>query len=363
MPPSKIPCLQCPTLVSKTNITHLCRTCYLVYRRQSKPSSSASSRCLGSPPLPSSKLIAFAPGPTPTPHRKPSVQIPPSTTRTPRSANPSVFQPRRLSHHLNFFDHLPPDLLLYLSKYLHLQMATYLLDEQFANRVKKAYANLGQLSCLTSRLFPLSNKIYTGVGKMAWSINQIRCIFDSYVCGVNPTRLKKPATHYYYGRDSDVASAHSQIEYIGTQRAGRKKARSFPEECVASVRVAILDLQTINQIIAGFSKTEVQKLPVSSTKGLGKVFPKYLKDFQGWLIRIQPYLADDPVPTKCSHSPYSSPTGPRLYMNQMTGLEIFKCYEPELRKAFGLPPSSDPPPTRPVDLIPFLPFQPTDYPQ
>ena len=361
MPPSKIPCLQCPTLVSKKNITHLCRPCYLVYRRKSKPCSPASSRCFGPPLVPSSELILFAPAPTPTPYGKQLGQIRPSTTTRPRSTNPSVFQPRRLSHHLNFFDHLPPDLLLYLSKYLHLQMASYLLDEEFANRVKKAYADLEQLSCLTSRLFPLSSKIYTGVGKMAWSINQIRCIFDSYVCAVNPARLKKPATHYYYGRDSDVISTYSQIEYTGIQRPGRKKARSFPEECVASIRVVIRDLQTMNQIIVGFSKTEIQKLPTSSTKGLRKVFPKYLKDFQDWLILIQPHLADDPVPT-CSDSQYWPPTGPKLSMSQMTGLEIFKCYEPELRKAFGLPPSLDSPPTRPVDLIPFLPFRSAEHP-
>ena len=327
MPTSKVLCLQCPTLVSKSNITHLCRPCYLLSLRLL--SHARASGCLEAPHSPPSRVSRPLDSKIPSkiPSSCPSVRIPsiqakihpprprsglpiphrhskmPSQTYTPDPRRSDVIQPRRYSHHSNFLDQLPHDLLVYTSTYLQLNMDSYLIDPHFANLVKTAYADLGQLICITSRVFPLSDKTYTLVCKMQNSVNQIRCIFDSYVCGVEEARLKKPPTQYYYGPDPDpdVDSTlprlrlgwnrgWSRMDYTSMARTGRKKTRTIPEEMKPQIVEAIAGLQRMNRIIVGFKKGEVEKLSKSSTKGIVKIFPKYVKNCQEWFGRIQPYL-------------------------------------------------------------------------
>lgn len=303
MPPSKVPCLQCSTLVSKSNVTHLCRPCYLLslsLRKDPRPSSCLGveelspfyvifpiglTLPLGSKTIPPShpKIMALCP--------KSSKLIPPYYSKIPtlESTRGDVIQPRGYSHQRNFFDRLPHDLLIYTSAYLQLDLHSYLIDEDFANLVKRVHTDLGQLTCVTGRLFPMSDKIYTLVCKMQGSVDRMRCIFDNYLCGVDSTVLKKAPTHYYYDPDPESPTpapnqSWSPIDYTTIQRTGRRKARTLPHEMRPSIVEAIVNLQNMNQIIIGFSRREVQKLPVSSTKGAMKIFPRYLKHCQEWEI-------------------------------------------------------------------------------
>jgi hypothetical protein len=133
MPRSKIPCLYCPSLVSSSNITHLCRSCYLLSLRLSKTSRAPS--CTSTSPAP---LVPPLNSNIQPPLPCSSSTIPPSPSN--QSNRPlldptrsDLLQPRRYSRLPNFFDRISPDLLLYLSSFLQLTMHSYLLDPKFAH--------------------------------------------------------------------------------------------------------------------------------------------------------------------------------------------------------------------------------------